>query len=254
MKRSILVILALYFIPIAAYTQTTAMDFNQQDCDGTQHHLFAELDAGSVVVISYVMMNCSSCIVATNELKTITSNFETSNPGRVKLYSMGYLNSYTCAQMNNWRSIGGFTHPVFTGGQAQTDYYGGMGMPTIVVLATNNHSVLFKKLGYSDDDKPGIIAAINEGLLYNPSSINEMNTSGVRIFPLQATDQITVKLNNPESGFISISDLTGREVQRSIFTQSISFTEDISSLQRGLYLVNVYSNSSKITTVKIIKY
>lgn len=254
MKKLILLLIAPLFIALHSNGQTTAMDFNQQDCEGTQHHLFAELDAGSVVVISYVMMNCSSCIIGTNELKSITSNYSTSNPNRVKLYSFGYLDSYTCTQMLNWRTIGGMSHPVFTGGQAQTDYYGGMGMPTIVVLATNNHTVLYKKLGYAEEDKPAIIAAIDQGLLYNPNGINDPVQSGVKIFPMQVTNQLNIRLSSPESGYISFSDLTGREVQRSSFNATTGFTEDVSDLQRGLYIVNLYGLRGKIATVKILKY
>ena len=230
------------------------MDFTQQDCDGGQHHLFTELDAGSVVVISFVMMNCSSCIDGTTELKTMTEAYSSSNPNRVKLYSFGYLNSYTCPQMLAWRNLGGFTHPVFTGGQSQTDYYGGMGMPTIVVLATNNHTVLYSKLGYTSDDKPNIIAAINQGLLYNPNAINDPQASSVRIFPLQTSDLLNIKLDSPESGYISFSDLTGREIERKYFNTTTSFSQDISDLARGIYIVNLYGTREKLTTVKVQKY
>lgn len=245
----------LVFVTSQIQAQTTAIDFNQQDCDGTQHHLFSELDAGSVVVISFVMMNCSSCITATIALNGIVSDYSAAYPGRVILYSMGYLDTYTCSQMINWRNIGGFSHPVFTGGQAQTNYYGGMGMPTIVVLATNNHTVLYKKLGYANGDKTVIKTAIEQGLQYNPAGISEEgNSTGFRIYPLQTTDYLNIDFDKPESGTLCVFDITGREVKKTAFESSVSFTQDVADLQQGLYIVNISAAGRKAAAVKVLKY
>ena len=66
---------SLFFIPFLLLlttsigSQTTALDFEQADCDSGVHHLFSELDAGKVVILDFVMSNCAPCIVGTNEHK-----------------------------------------------------------------------------------------------------------------------------------------------------------------------------------------
>ena len=68
--------------------QTTALDFTANDCAGTSHTLFSDLDAGYCVVIDLVMMGCPSCIPATHAIvDDVIPN--TSNPAMVKFYTIG---------------------------------------------------------------------------------------------------------------------------------------------------------------------
>jgi hypothetical protein len=254
MKKFILSLIVPLFLVYTARAQTTAMDFEMQDCEGVDHHLFDELDEGSVVVISFVMMNCSSCIDATHVLRTITDGYAASNPNRVKLYSFGYLDSYTCAQMLAWRGLGAFIHPVFTGGQAQTDYYGGAGMPTIVVLGTDNHTVLYRKLGFEEGDQPAITAAIDEGLLYNPNGINDPVQSNVLIYPVLVSNQVNIKFNSPETGTASFVDVSGHEVRQASFNDCNTLSYDVSVLEGGVYILNLYGRKGRMASVKILKY
>ncbi len=58
-------ILFIFLYSASVYSQATAMDVEQNDCDGAYHHLFAELDAGNVIILDYVMLNCAPCILGT---------------------------------------------------------------------------------------------------------------------------------------------------------------------------------------------
>ncbi|HPI86947.1 MAG TPA: T9SS type A sorting domain-containing protein [Bacteroidales bacterium] len=193
-----------------AVSQPVAMDFSLDDCGGTNHHLFSELDAGKVVILDFVMLNCAPCIVATNALSEIVSGYEASHPGRVRIYSFGFLNSYTCEQMTAWKNSNNYEHSVFSGGEEQVAYYGGMGMPTIVVLGTNEHNVLFKTVGYSAtlDDK--IRTAIDSALQYSPTGTGDMpaDESRFRAYPTFFSDRITVE--TPSHGTIELTDVLGR--------------------------------------------
>ena len=110
------------------------------------------LNDGKVVVLEYIMLGCPSCIVATEHISQLIVPFEAAHPGRVRQYMFGFIKNYTCAQLSQWKTDNNLEGTVFEDGSSQVGYYGGMGMPTIVVTATNNHTVLYRKLGFEPSD------------------------------------------------------------------------------------------------------
>src|SRR5882724_13557565 len=128
--------------------QTTAADWTKSDCAGTSHHLYSELDSGNVVIMDFAMTNCIPCATATAALAELDKKFAVSNPGKLRHYGMGYLNAYTCRDMLSWKTQNNFTLPVITGCAADVKFYGGMGMPTIVIVGGADHRVLYNKQGF----------------------------------------------------------------------------------------------------------
>src|SRR5437762_2663869 len=104
--KKIFIALTLGFFSVAqnSNAQTTAQDWTKTDCDGTEHHLYAELDAGNVVVMDFAMTHCVPCAVATTAFQKLDAKFGITNPGKLKHYGMGYINSYTCADLNGWKT------------------------------------------------------------------------------------------------------------------------------------------------------
>jgi hypothetical protein len=230
MKHALLSLLCA--ASLTAQAQTTAVDFNADDCDGNSHQLFSELEAGDVVILELVMMGCQPCVTAAQSL---TANVlpNVSEPSRVKLYSIGFSNSVTCAQMNNWKSTNGFTHTVFAGMSNLTTYYGGMGMPTIVVVGGSGHTVYYSELGHSASDNPAILAAI-EDALDAQVGIDEAGATEVAIGPNPTTDQLT--LADKRWTRATISDTQGRIV---LTTGVGAGTVDVAALPVGLYVLHV---------------
>ena len=46
---------AIWLVTASFTFAQTATDFTANDCAGTSHHLFAELDAGKIIVAAFVM-------------------------------------------------------------------------------------------------------------------------------------------------------------------------------------------------------
>ena len=226
--------------------QTTALDFTANDCDGVSHTLFSELDAGNCVVIDLVMMGCPSCIPATAAIaQDVIPN--TSDPSRVKFYSIGYTNAITCGQMTSWASTNSFTHPVFAGMSAQTTYYGGMGMPTVVVLGGGtSHGVYYNELGHSASDNPDIIAAINSALA-DANGIEESEARGLTLGPNPTTNVLNVG-----SGYVSVkvTDLQGRVAMN---TGVVGSTLDVSALPAGTYNVELTAADKSRAVGRFVK-
>ena len=147
-----------------AHAQTTAQDWTKTDCEGNAHTLFNDLDNGKVVLMQFDMMNCTYCTVAAYNTDQIFKDFGVSNPGKVLMYSMGYTNTTVCSDMKNWKSTNGYSFPVIEKCPNEVAYYGGMGMPTIVVAGGKSHKIYYKKLGFNTSDNAAIKAAITSAL------------------------------------------------------------------------------------------
>ena len=226
-------------------SQSTAVDFEQAECEGASHHLFTELDAGNVVILEFVMLNCAPCIVGTKALESITAPYENSHPGRVHIYSFGFLNSYTCDQILGWKNDNEFTHPVFDDGEEQVAYYGGMGMPTIVVVGTNEHKVFFQSIGYTPAIDDEIAQALDSALLYNPTGVGEKDpVSGFRIYPTLVSDHFNVEISEDISGSeILLFDSFGRAVLTSGISGTGRTSIPVTGLSKGLYIARIRQNN-----------
>ncbi len=236
-----------------SFGQTTALNFNREDCNGNMQHLFADLDAGNAVIIEFFMQNCGSCITAGNRLESMKSNLLAQYPGKIKSYAIGFNNTYSCASNVNWVTTNNFTSIPMDSGAVQVAYYGGMGMPTIVILGGgSSHSVLGTPyVGFTTSDTSTMAADIRAFL--NPASgIDDINSfaKAVTIFPNPTSDLVNVSFEVKTSGKLAIDilDITGKQVS-SIFNESISsgaFTKSFSSstLANGYYLIRVSYNGN----------
>src|SRR5882672_9826350 len=146
MKNLVLSAFSILIINNFSFAQTTAMDWTKDDCNGSSHNCFTEMDSGNVLLCEYVM-TCGTCISAANYLEEIYQDYSVSNPGSVKFYAIDWNASFTCSSFQSWSS--GLSCSLFLNGYDEVNYYGGMGMPTIVVLGGADHHVYYSKLGYS---------------------------------------------------------------------------------------------------------
>lgn len=257
MKTLFSFILAVFSLIVfsPSHSQTTAMDFEQNDCEGNPHHLYAELDAGRVIVLEFIMLNCAPCINGTKALENLIKPYESTHPGRVHIYSFGFLNSYTCEQIMGWKSDNKFTHPVFNNGEEQVDYYGGMGMPTIVILGTNEHKVFFKSIGYTPAVDDEIVAALDSALLYTPSSVAE-NASGpaFMIYPTFFSDKLTVRSEPETNGAtLIIFDAQGREVISEDIPAGTDASISCGQLPEGMYFARLTGKDGSSEVVKLVR-
>lgn len=133
---------------------------------GKEIDLYNKLDSGFVIVHEYVMMDCRPCITAGKGLQTIITAMRKLYPGRVKYYQTVYEDETNAGTMKKWVTDNGFTpDAIFIKGAKEVAFYGGMGMPTILVLGGGmRHKGYYKRLGYSPRDNGVIIKAIRRAL------------------------------------------------------------------------------------------
>lgn len=196
--------------------QTKGQDWTKNDCNGNPHNLFAEIDAGYVIVLEYVMIpSCQPCIIASHAMEPMISRLKAAKNNMVSYYAIGYTNSYSCAQMTSWavnQNI--LATALFDQGSSDVSYYGGMGMPTIVVLG-KGHRITYLKQGFTSSDTTLIREAINDGFNWG-AGINNMEAHkslvSVSPNPVLSDIHLTIDLLSGQDLTVSIYDVLGKEV------------------------------------------
>ncbi len=256
--KNILATLILGFglsvVSASAYAQTTAMDFQRMDCNGNMQHLFADLDAGNAVILEFFMQNCTPCITAGNKLEAMKADLLTEFPGKIKSYATGFTNNYTCLSNANWVTNNGFTSIPMDSGATQVAYYGGMGMPTIVILGGGtNHSVLGSPyVGFTTSDTTQMAADIR-GFLNTATGITNSTKfeNGISIYPNPSNGLVNFSYDVTEAGnlTVEVTDLTGRKVMQwmnqVVPTGKVVRTFNTADIAAGSYVIKASMNGTQ---------
>lgn len=225
--------------------QTTAMNFSGQDCNGNNVDLFTDLEAGKAVMLIFYMPNCGSCPPVAQKMQTMANNINANQPGRVKAYSFPYQNSTTCTYSATWVTSNNLS--LFTpmdSGAVQVAYYGGFGMPTVVLLDGSTHDVKFVTQDFNTSDTTTMRDLIlgNAGLNDELASENK-----VQLFPNPASKSFTVSLDGSYVEEISISTLDGKVVKEVICSKNNTIQDvDVSALESGNYIVTISTEKGNI--------
>jgi hypothetical protein len=147
MKKILLINALVCFSVGIVFAQTTATDFTTNDCNGVSHNLFSELDAGNVIVISWVMP-CFGCIAPSLEAYYAVQSFATSHPGRVHFYIASDDGLDPCSSFINWGSNNNMPlNTTFNSVDTIPNMYdyGAPGMPKVVVLGGASHLIYYNE-------------------------------------------------------------------------------------------------------------
>jgi len=225
----------------------TAVNFNVNDCSGNNHILFNELDAGKVVIITWVMP-CSTCIGPALSAQTEAQNFVPSNPGKIKHYIADDYANTNCTSLSGWCTTNGLTsiNAVFSDAAIKMLDYGSNGMPKTVILAGTTHSVFFNEnntltVGNFVNAMNNALAASNSVGMKEVSEIN----SGFSYFPNPASSSLRLIANNEPITSIELIDPIGNVLlseKNSPNTETEINLKDVSS---GIYLLKVNGRFSR---------
>ena len=253
MKQLLLSISLLLLNGVMAMGQT-ATDFTANDCSGTAHHLFAELDAGKIIVVAFVEP-CGTCVGPSQNAMYTVQNYATSYPGKVLFYLSDDVANTPCSTLNGWAATNSINaNSVFSDPAFVETPYGTIAMPKIVAFAGAGHQVIF-----SQDNGLNITNlqnAINSALATGVPNVNN-NGFQLSVFPNPALDNISVSYNLNQSASISfeVYNLVGEKVKTITATKqaaghhnlNINFSGKLSS---GDYLLRLNADG----TSEILKF
>lgn len=249
------------FVITISKAQTTGMQFSGKDCNGNSVDLFADLDAGKVVILHFFMPSCGSCPPPAQKIQAMANNINKTHPGKVKGYAFPFQNSTTCSYAATWVSSNGLgtLYTAMDSGAAHVAHYGGFGMPTVVVLGGTDHKILFSTMSFSTSDttemRDKILALLGTtGIADLPSAVNAFS-----VYPNPASDNVSINLDLKEASnlLIDVTDITGKQVavilnekQNGVVTKQFS----TSSLPNGNYFVRLQVDGKTATQKLVINH
>ena len=263
MKKSLFFIAVLLLNSLSAKCQSTATDFTANDCSGVSHHLFDELDAGKIIVVTFVMP-CSACIGPSISANTVVNDYQSAYPGKVIYYMSDDDAGTTCASLKTWASDNGFGKPLgittFSAPEFKEADYGSLSMPKTVVLADADHKIIYLEDGtFTAATVKSAIdnALLNTMGLAQPSIQNTVPC----ISPNPASDNFTLTylLRNP--GFVSanIYSIAGKKAKNIIAEKQQAGKHEINvnldeGFSSGIYFLefntDITHNSIRFTVIK----
>ena len=244
------------FFSLSCFAQT-AVNFNCNDCAATNHDLFTELNAGKVIVITWVMP-CNACIPVALTVSNTVLGYASSNPGIVKFYLTDDYADTPCNTITSWATTNAITtNAVFSNALVSMADYGGPGssMQKTVVLGGPNHTVYFNVNGTVSVG--ALQTAINTALLL---SVNENSNSlaAINLFPNPVNGNAAVlnySLTQNADVTIDIFNVLGSKVKSILVAkQTIGKHEtelDFTGFNNGIYFVRL-NNGGTAQTVKFI--
>ena len=256
MKQLTLILFFSFSIFSAVAQVTTAMDWTKTDCvNGTEYTLFDILETNKVVVQEYVMMDCAPCITAGNVLMNLLEDYEALYPGAIVAYQTVYEDFTDCSTLVDWATENEFSNStLFTNGNDEINYYGSMGMPTILIFGGGaTHSVFYYHLGSisSAAAQDEFTTALNTALASSGVNTGITTTSDntIQIAPNPAQNELSVSLL--QNATVIIYDITGKIIAQ--YADVNNTTIDISLFTPGVYYLQAVSDLKIVTSASFIK-
>jgi hypothetical protein len=232
----------------------TATNFNCNDCASINHDLFSELDAGKIIVLTWVMP-CSACIAPSLTASTTVQGYASSNPGVVKFYLADDYANTICSSLTGWATTNGLvTNAVFSDASIDMLDYGTAGMPKTVVLGGTSHTVYYNQNG--SNVMADLQTAINSALTAGISEVNKNSVLGLKVFPnpVKNTGTLYYTLTASENVSMEIIDHLGQQVSSvSIGKQAAGKHEyqfNMETLSNGVYFIRL-TTGEVIETIKL---
>jgi hypothetical protein len=255
MKTVLIFLCMLYSISSRAQTAT---NWTVTDCAGVNHELFADLDAGKVAVIVWVMP-CSFCIDESLAAQSAVQNANASNPGKVVFYLADDYGNTNCSTMNTWCSTNGLTDPfIINSKSVSMSPYGAAGMPKVVIAAGQDHKVVYNK-NAPDVNENDINAGINSALaLATGLGAVLPGEFSVQVFPNPVTDEskLVIQVEKPGVVTVNLMNVTGQVINK-VFNGNMrpgtnEYTIGKGNLENGIYFLSISEGNSFITKKVVI--
>ncbi len=245
-----------YFQP--AFSQT-ATNFNVPDCSGVDYELFAELDAGKVVVIGWTMP-CNPCILPLKTTYNVVQSYAEEHPGIVEMILADDYANTPCDVINIWANSAGLDNTRrFSNAAIRMLDYGTNGMPKVVVVAGKDRKVYYNA-DYEVDHEE-LIKAINLAIsTITSTSEKYLEENMLRVVPNPASGHATLhfSLGSDAEVGVQVFNQFGQQVAGVFNGKMLSGNQSVdlpvSALPVGVYVVQVQLNDAlKFSRFKIVK-
>lgn len=254
-KLFILIILIASF---GAKSQT-ATNFICNDCSGVNHTLFNELDSGKVVILCWVMP-CASCIGASLTTYNVAQSFNTTYPGRVKMYVCDDYANTNCSSLNSWCNQNGLANTTrFSNTAIKMSDYGTAGMPKVVVIGNYTHHVYYN--ANNSVNVTLLTNAISNALTdFSVDVARPTEVNPIKVYPNPSSNLVSLNLTSEKPGtcMLKIFDNSSVQVTQARSVDLIQGENSIpihtEDLKNGVYFVHLQMDSGIMKTKFVVSH
>ncbi|MDX2359640.1 MAG: T9SS type A sorting domain-containing protein [Crocinitomicaceae bacterium] len=250
----------IFIVPFIGNSQSYATAAAPVDCDGITHDLFAELDAGKVIVIGWTMP-CATCAGPLLQVHNSVLNFAVTNPGEVEYWMTDDFANTSCATIEAWSNSNGISNAFFFSSSELSMYdYGSAGMPKVVVVGCTDHRVY-----YNVNDSPTGIGARNAidnaltdiaaGCLTSVDNLESAFTE-MKCFPNPASTEVKLSFTaEPNQQLkVEVINLAGAILYDAMISNlnesNVEINIDVQSFNDGMYFLKI-SNAEVSEVIKV---
>jgi hypothetical protein len=229
----------------------TATNFNVNDCSGNNHDLFTELNAGKVVVITWVMP-CVNCVGGATSAQNAVNSFSATNPGQILNYIADDYGNSSCSTVSNWCTTSGLTpDAVFSSTVVSMSPYGAAGMPKAIVLGGSSHTVFYNVNGSGNISTPAIQSAITNALATVGIKENTSSSFKTKISPNPVNNEMSVSFISSSKLTLEIYSILGQKVKEIQNTDAGDVKINTEGLNNGSYFIKI-TDGKKSEVVKFL--
>lgn len=258
MKRFCL--LVVFVATATRFFGQSAYQFTGEDCLGNPVDLYADLDAGKAAILIFYMPDCGACPPPAAQIQEMANNVMNDFPDMITGYAFPFLDIYDCASVASW--VDDSHVPFFTpmdSGEYQVAYYGGFGMPTVVLLGGEDHRVMFSTLSYLTSDttimKDSILRLFGVETAIEPL-LSELAQMSIAPNPVNA--QLSIDAVDMPAGeyTLTINNINGEMIYNTITVSDGKLHEDIdvSALPEGLYILNISGGEIHVSKPIVVSH
>jgi hypothetical protein len=238
MKKQILTLI-FAAITVVAVSQT-ATNFTANDCAGTSHDLFTELNAGKVIVLVWVMP-CGACTGASLTTYNVVQSYAAGNPNKVFMYVCDDYGNTNCTSLDTWANSTGLPNALrFSNSAINMADYGSTGMPKIVVIGGPNHTVFYNS--NNTVNATALQSAIDDAISSTTGiTVPASSQNGVSVMPNPAKNSTVISCNIATSSEITVEifSLEGKLIE-TVFSGQLAGGENKFNLNLNKYSDGVY--------------
>jgi len=252
MKKIITLVFSIFLLQNLVFSQPDGSvfpDFTVTDIEGNTHVLQNYLDDGKVVVIDVFATWCPVCTASLPAIDEVYAEYGPDGDDTMVLLS--FEKDPNTANEASYVTNHAIANPVISDGLSEIADWNTIGQPNFFVICSDgSFDYYFGGLSSSNSDlitvKIDACSSIETGIGKNESDLN------LTYYTNPVTDKLVFELSNNNTISYNIFDLSGKTILKGQSNTSNNLV-DVTSLEKGIYFLQIIGENQANVTKKIIK-
>jgi thiol-disulfide isomerase/thioredoxin len=217
-------------------------DWTHTDINGVEHNLYTQLDDGKTVIIDIFTTWCPNCVNSLSNLHDLEEMYGENGTGQLVLYS--FERDPSTSNEAAWAADHNVTNPIFVDALATMETWNTFYQPNFFVICPDRSYELVVGSIAVNNPLPGFVAnCITSDIALTQSAEFSLASTIV-------TNNVTFSCTS-SNGDYKIIGLNGATLKQGKTTSTV--TLDVSDLAKGIYLLQVQTESDVVTRKFVVQ-